>query len=120
MEDLEKFARDGNACECVMQFIAKYQSAYDLNAVKQDGLAVKFVKDQTEEICREAVNENGMALQYVKDQTDEICIHTVGQDGMALQYVREPTADICKAALLNNPEAVKFVGSSMLRQLLIR
>ena len=37
-----------------------------LEAVKQDGHALRYVKEQTNEICLEAVKQNGRALQYVK------------------------------------------------------
>ena len=36
-----------------------------MEAVKQDGLALQYVKEQTEAICIEAVKQNGYALQYV-------------------------------------------------------
>ena len=35
-----------------------------LEAVKQDGLVLQFIKNQTPEICLEAVKQNGMALQF--------------------------------------------------------
>lgn len=34
-------------------------------AVKQSGCALKYVKDQTEQVCLAAVKQNGDALQYV-------------------------------------------------------
>ena len=58
-----------------------------LEAVKQTGFALQFVKEQTPEICLEAVKENWAALRYVKEQTPEICLEAVRQDGLALQYV---------------------------------
>ena len=58
-----------------------------LEAVKQDGHALQFVKEQTPEICLEAVKQNGLALQYVIEQTPEICLEAVRQDGLALKYV---------------------------------
>ena len=38
-----------------------------LEAVKQDGWALRYVKDQTEEICLEAVKQNEYALQFVNE-----------------------------------------------------
>ena len=37
----------------------------------------------------EAVKQNGYALRYVKDQTEAICLEAVKNDGDALQYVLE-------------------------------
>ncbi len=41
-------------------------------AIKQNGRALKYVKNQTPEICMEAVKQNGLALRFVKNQTSEI------------------------------------------------
>ena len=40
-----------------------------IEAVKQKGLAIQYVKDQTPEISMEAIKQNLWALQFVKDQT---------------------------------------------------
>ena len=44
----------------------------DLEAVKQNGKALQFVKNQTLEICLEAVKQNGESLEYVKNKTYEM------------------------------------------------
>jgi len=58
-----------------------------LEAVKQDGDALRYVERQTPEICLAAVKENTHALCYVKEQTPEICLEAVRQNGLALQFV---------------------------------
>ena len=58
-----------------------------IEAVKNDGYALQYVKDQSETICIEAVKSNGYALRYVKDQSETICIEAVKNDGDALRYV---------------------------------
>ena len=58
-----------------------------LKAVKQDGYALRYVKDQTEAVAIEAVKQNGDALRYVKDQTEAVAIEAVKQNGYALQFV---------------------------------
>ena len=37
----------------------------------------------------EAVKQNGYALQYVKDQSEAVCIEAVKRNGDALRYVLE-------------------------------
>jgi hypothetical protein len=46
-----------------------------LNAVKQNGDTLKFVKEQTEEICEEAVEQSAHALLYVNEITCDLCDH---------------------------------------------
>jgi hypothetical protein len=72
-----------------------------LEAVKQNGHALQYVKKQTPELCLEAVKQNGFALQYVKEQTPEICLEAVRQNERALYYVKEQTPEIIKAAKEN-------------------
>ena len=43
-----------------------------LQAVKQNGLALQYVKEQDKEICLQAVKEDGYALRYVKEYYKEI------------------------------------------------
>ena len=63
------------------------QHIKDLVAVQRNGLALKYVEDQTPEICLAAVQENGHALKYVKVQTPEICMAAVQQNGNMEDYV---------------------------------
>ena len=59
----------------------------DLTAVKQDGCAIKYVKEQTLEICMAAVKQDGRAIVHVKEQTPEICMAAVKQNSRAIVYV---------------------------------
>ena len=58
-----------------------------MNAVKQNGYALQYVTEQTEQICLEAVKQNGDALRYVNEQAEQICLEAVKQNGDALRYV---------------------------------
>ena len=63
-----------------MKTLSDYKAEYDkltkkrnlkgkeaLEAVRQDGYALRYVNEQTEEICLEAVKQNGDALRYVNE-----------------------------------------------------
>ena len=50
------------------------QERKDLEMVKKDGYDLRYVKNQTEQVCLAAVKQNGWALQYVKNQTESICL----------------------------------------------
>ena len=97
MSSVQKMSIFGNTKEAKKEEanFNEEQIKKDLEAVKQDPYAVKYVEDQTPEICLEAVKQDGDALQYVKDQTPEICLAAVQQDGRALGYVKNQTPEIC-------------------------
>ena len=59
----------------------------DLTAVKQDGCALRYVKEQTPDICMAAVKQQGFALKYVKEQTPDICMAAVEQNRDSVRYV---------------------------------
>ena len=78
-----------------------------LEAVKQNGLALYYIKEQTPEICLEAVKHNGLALYYVKKQTKEICLEAVKQNGYALKYVKEQTPELIHLMRKNNIDIIE-------------
>lgn len=84
-----------------------------LHAVLNNGLALEFVKNQTEEICKAAVGNNGFALMFVKEQTESICLAAVRNNGMALKFVKAQTERICLEAVKQNGMALAFVNESM-------
>jgi len=83
-----------------------------LEAVKQNGNALRYVKEQTEQICLEAVKQNGDSLQFVKEQTEQICLEAVKQNGNALRYVKEQTEQICLEAVKQDGNALRYVYES--------
>lgn len=62
--------------------------------VRQNGLNLKYIINQTDEICELAVQRNGSALEYVINQTDKICKLAVQRNGLALKYVINQTDEI--------------------------
>jgi hypothetical protein len=83
--------------------------AFCLRSVKQKGIMLQYVKDQSLEICLEAVKQNYDALQYVKDQSLEICLEAVKQNYDALQYVKDQSLEICLEAIKQNSYALQYV-----------
>ncbi|MGO0861700.1 DUF4116 domain-containing protein, partial [Clostridioides difficile] len=88
-----------------------------LEAVRSNGLALGYVKNQTEEVCLEAVRSNGWALQDVrwdelnlsKEKEELVSIEAVKQTGHALQYVKEQTEAICLEAINQDVKSFFYV-----------
>jgi len=80
-----------------------------LEAVNQDAHALKYIEDQTEEICLEAVRKDPFALMDVRNQTETICLEAVRMNVLALNYVRNQTEEICTAAINQGINAISFV-----------
>ena len=85
-----------------------------INLIKNNGMAIKRVDNQTLELALLAVKDDGYALKYVKDEfkTAEVCLIAVKNDGIALRYVPEhiKTSEICLAAVTRDGLALEYVN----------
>jgi ribosomal protein L24E len=77
--------------------------------VKIWGLALEYIDDQTEELCKLAVQEDGYSLKYVKNKTEEICILAIHQNPFSLRFVEEQTEEMCKISVQENGDTLKYV-----------
>ena len=95
----------------VIKYIKEQTPELCALAVQKDGLALQFIKQEfkTDEICKLAVQRDGYALQYVENKTDEICKLAVQCSSVALRYVRNQTDELCKLAMLRNEYALEMV-----------
>jgi hypothetical protein len=80
-------------------------------SVQQNGLALQYVVNQTDELCQLAVQQTGDALQYVLNQTDELCKLAIQNDRCyAIQWVKNQTLELCTLAVQQNAFALRFAN----------
>jgi len=94
---------------CLLKFVTEQTNEICLEAVKHSGTSLCYVKEQTNEICLEAVKRAGKSLKYVKEQTNEICLEAVKQAGGSLRYVKKQTNEICLEAVKQDGFSLYFV-----------
>jgi hypothetical protein len=71
------------------------------NIVKSFDLATN--KEQTDEECKSAVMKDGLQLKFVIEQTPEICMMAIKQNPEALKFVVIPqTFEMCRCAIEQN------------------
>lgn len=80
-----------------------------LKYLKHNGLILKYIKDQTREMCLAAVKQDGDALVFVKEQDDEICMAAVKQLPYAIRYVENQTEEICLEAVKKYYDAIHYI-----------
>ena len=79
-------------------------------ALQQNGCAIKYVKESSNELRKLAIKtSNGEALRYIDDQTEELCILAMQLNGLCLQYVINQTEEMCDLAVEQNDKAVHHV-----------
>ena len=109
MNQIDKYLENVKMNGMALEFIKEQTDEICLEAVKQNGLALQYVKKQTPEICLEAVKNNASTLRYVQQQTNEMCLEAVKQNGYALQYVKEQTEEICIKAVNINISTIIYI-----------
>ena len=102
---LEAVREDGHA----LKFVVKQTEAVCLEAVKQEGNNLMHVLEQTREICLAAINNNTYALAHVKDQTPELCLKAIEQSPDAVHYVKDQSKELCLEAIRQDPLALEYV-----------
>lgn len=70
-----------------------------IGLVSYNGNMLKYISDQTEEMCRIAVQNQPFAIRFAKIQTPEICLEAVKNCGLLLKYVENQTEEMCIAAI---------------------
>jgi hypothetical protein len=114
LDDSEIYVDDikFNTNKCILDFSTLieisdlslwYNYNFCITTINQYPKALKYIKNQTEELCLTAVEINGLTLEFVKNQTEEICLAAVSQNGEALKYVLIQTEEICLAAVRHYP-----------------
>uniref|UniRef100_A0A6C0EBP8 DUF4116 domain-containing protein n=1 Tax=viral metagenome TaxID=1070528 RepID=A0A6C0EBP8_9ZZZZ len=64
---------------------------------------LKYVENQTEEICMIAVRQNIKSFLYVKEQTDTICEYVLKKDPWYIKHIKNQKYHLCKLAVETNP-----------------
>ena len=71
-----------------------------LLAISLDGMQIRHYKPfQTEELCMKAVSQNGMAVKFVKNQTEEIVIAAIRQNINSIKHVKINSMKIAREAV---------------------
>ena len=116
----------GTMLKCHKLILWNKQTIWDNNElcnkdVKQHGITIKYVKNQTVQLCLDAINTNGLALEFVNldgsffkmnyKQSPEICLAAVKQNGDALKFVKKPTEQMCITAIKQSFNAHNYISN---------
>jgi len=83
-----------------------------LHVVKKDGLLLKHIKNQTDNIKRTALENNSHAFKYIHEQSYDDCTQAFSKNGLLLKLLHEKhfyTIKILKQAVEQNGMALKYI-----------
>jgi len=90
-----------------------------VDELKKNGMLLKYILEQTEELCLIAVKQNSNAIIHVKKPTEAIMLATVKQNGMAIKYIKDPSDKICEIALIQNPLVLQYIKYQTIKMIKI-
>lgn len=97
------------ACAFVLKYVRNQTSELCKVGVKQNGMALQYVRNQTPELCKLAVQQLHVAFEYVRCQTPELCELAVRRNGFNIQYVKKKTPYLCKLAVKQNSNVLVMI-----------
>jgi len=88
-EQLQAVKQNGYA----IRWISNPSTEVQLQAVKQYGNAIQRISNPSPEIQLQAVKQNGNAIQFIPNPSPEVQIEAVKQNGYAISYIHNPTEE---------------------------
>ena len=104
-EQLAAVKQDGYA----IRYIKNPSEQMQLAAVRQNGLAITDIKNPSEQVKLAAVRENGMAIEYIKNPSEKVQLAAVKQSGYAIQYIDNPSEQVKLAAVAQAGYAIQHI-----------
>jgi hypothetical protein len=81
------------------------------NMVKQNGLAIQYIKNPSLEVQKFAVKQDWWAIQYIHNPSIEIQEFAVKQNGYAIEYIKNPSIEIQEFAVKQNWGAIRYIAN---------
>ena len=97
--------QDGRA----IRHIRNPSEAVQRLAVKQNGWAIRYIPNPSEEMQRLAVKQDGWAIHYIPNPSEEVQRLAIQQDGDAIRHIRNPSEEVQRLAVQRNGRAIQYI-----------
>ncbi|HRN71455.1 MAG TPA: DUF4116 domain-containing protein [Candidatus Woesebacteria bacterium] len=71
-----------------------FSEKVQLEAVKENGWAIQYIKNPSEKLQLEAVKQNGYVIRYIKNPSEKLQLEAVKQDGLAIKFIKNPSKKV--------------------------
>jgi len=78
-------------------------------AVRQSGVAIRWIENPSEEVQKLAVQETGWALEYIKNPSEEVQKLAVQQTGLTIKFIENPSEEVQKLAVQQTGHAIQYI-----------
>ena len=83
--------------------------SFQIDIVKQNGLAIQYIPNPDFNVQMEAVKQNGLAIQYIPNPDNNIRLEAVKQNGLGIKYIPNPDTDVQMVAIKQNWRAIQYI-----------
>jgi hypothetical protein len=79
-----------------------------LEAVKQNGHIIQYIRDPDKEVQLSAVKQDGWSIQWIQNPDKEVQLTAVKQDGLNIRFIQNPDKEVQLEAIKQNPKVVQW------------
>ena len=104
---LEAIRQNGLA----IYYIKNPSEQVQLEAVKQCGYFMKFIDNPSEQVQLEAVKQNGYAIRYIDNPSEEVKLEAIKQNGCSIRYIDNPSEQLQLEAVRQDGYNIEFIDN---------
>ena len=93
-------------CGKNLELLRFASESVQLAAVRQNGLAIRIIKNPSEAVQLAAMQRDGWAIGHIRDPSEAVQLAAVRQNGMAIRIIKNPSEAVQLAAVRQNGLAI--------------
>ncbi len=92
-----------------IQYIDNPSEEVQLAAIKRNVYSIEYINNPSEAIQLAAVKAKGGAIEYIKNPSEAIQLEAVKRDLYAISYIKNPSEAVQLAAVKNSEYAIEYI-----------
>ena len=91
------------------QFNKEQEERFQLQTIREDGLALEFIDNPSKQLQLEAVRQNGLSIEFIDNPSEQMQLEAVRQYGNAIKYINNPSLQLQLEAIRQNGFSIRFI-----------
>ena len=75
-------------------------------------ISYEDLNNASEEVQLEAVKQNGCRIDYIKNPSLQVQLEAVKHNGRAIQYIENPSLEVQREAIKQNPFSIWYIENN--------
>ena len=104
---LEAIKQNGYA----IRYIDNPSEEIQLKVVRQNGYTISCIKNPSEQVQLEAIRQNGLAIEFIDNPTEQVQLEAVRQDGYVIRYIKNPSEQVQLESIRQDGCAIEYINN---------